>query len=152
MNLTIYVESWHTFTISLSILHHGISTYNARIVLLEMRAFQQYTISGKKWFLLRYATKTHNHHHNHDQRRRKWPPTAPNEASSPTTTQRMDVRQPPEQVVIILGGVRGCMALKALLCSGDDASPQHRSSLRAIHPLNLRKNMHLLEGSSPIEQ
>ncbi len=32
------------------------------------------------------------------------------------------------------------MALKALLCSGDDESPQHRSVLRAIHTLNSPKN------------
>ena len=31
------------------------------------------------------------------------------------------------------------MALKTVLCSGDDASPQHRCVLRTIHPLNLRK-------------
>jgi hypothetical protein len=32
------------------------------------------------------------------------------------------------------------MALKVLLCSGDDASPQHWSVLRAIHTLNISKN------------
>ncbi len=43
------------------------------------------------------------------------------------------------------------MALKALLCSGDDASPQHQSVLRAIHTLNSRKNyIHLFGGLSPI--
>jgi hypothetical protein len=31
------------------------------------------------------------------------------------------------------GGLRVCMALKALLCFGGDDSPQHRSVLRAIH-------------------
>jgi hypothetical protein len=43
------------------------------------------------------------------------------------------------------------MALKALLCFGDDASPQHWSVLRAIHTLNSRKNyIRLLGGLLPI--
>jgi hypothetical protein len=43
------------------------------------------------------------------------------------------------------------MALKVLLCSGDDASPQHRNVLRAIHTLNSRKNyIRLLGGLLPI--
>ncbi len=46
------------------------------------------------------------------------------------------------------GGVlRVCMALKVLLCSGVDASPQHQSVLRAIHTLNSPKNhIRLLGG------
>ncbi len=45
------------------------------------------------------------------------------------------------------GGLRVCMALKALLCSGNDASPQHRSVLMAIHTHNSPKNyIHLLGG------
>ena len=31
------------------------------------------------------------------------------------------------------------MSVKVLLCLGDDASPQHWSVLRAIHPLNPHK-------------
>ncbi len=43
------------------------------------------------------------------------------------------------------------MALKALLYSGDDESPQHRSVLRAINTLNSPKNyIRLLGGLSPI--
>jgi hypothetical protein len=43
------------------------------------------------------------------------------------------------------------MALKALLCSGDDESPQHRSVLRAIHTLNSPQNyIHMLGGLLPI--
>jgi hypothetical protein len=43
------------------------------------------------------------------------------------------------------------MALKALLCSGNDESPQHWSVLRAIHTLNSLKNyVCLLEGLLPI--
>jgi hypothetical protein len=43
------------------------------------------------------------------------------------------------------------MALKALLCSDNDESPQHRSVLRAIHTLNSPKNYTcLLGGLSPI--
>jgi hypothetical protein len=44
------------------------------------------------------------------------------------------------------GGLRVCMALKTLLCSGNDASPQHRSVLRAIHTLNSPKNLICLLG------
>ncbi len=92
---------------------------------------------------------THNRHHNHGRCRQKWPPNAPNEASSPTMTRHTDGRQPPKQVVIILGGVWGCMALKALLCSGDDVSPQHQSVLRAIHPFNLQKIICTCSGGLP---
>ncbi len=43
------------------------------------------------------------------------------------------------------------MALKALLCSGDDESPQYWSVLRAINTLNSpKKYIHLLGGLSPI--
>jgi hypothetical protein len=49
------------------------------------------------------------------------------------------------------GGLRVCMALKLLLCSGDDKLPQHWSVLRAIHTLNSPKNnICLLGGLSPI--
>jgi hypothetical protein len=44
------------------------------------------------------------------------------------------------------------MALKVLLCSGDDESPQHQSVLRAINTLNSPKNyIRLLRGLSPID-
>jgi hypothetical protein len=50
-----------------------------------------------------------------------------------------------------LGGLRVFMAIKALLCSGDDESPQHRSVLRAINTLNSpKKYTRLLVGLSPI--
>ncbi len=43
------------------------------------------------------------------------------------------------------------MALKALLCSGNDESLQHWSVLRAIHTLNIPQNyICLLRGLSPI--
>jgi hypothetical protein len=43
------------------------------------------------------------------------------------------------------------MALKALLCSGDDELPQHWSVLRAINTLNSPKNyIRLLRGLSLI--
>ncbi len=45
-----------------------------------------------------------------------------------------------------LGGSRVFMDLKALLCSGDDESPQHRSVLRAINTLNSPKNYTCLLG------
>ncbi len=43
------------------------------------------------------------------------------------------------------------MALKALLCSGNDELPQHWSVLRAINTLNSPKSyIRLLGGLSPI--
>jgi hypothetical protein len=43
------------------------------------------------------------------------------------------------------------MALKVLLCSGDDELPQHRSVLRAINTLNSpKKYIRLLGGLLPI--
>jgi hypothetical protein len=45
------------------------------------------------------------------------------------------------------------MARKALLCSGDDELPQHRSVLRAIHTLNSPQNYsRLLGGLLPINK
>ena len=49
------------------------------------------------------------------------------------------------------GGLRVFMALKALLCSDNDESPQYRSVLRAINTLNSpQKYIRLLGGLSPI--
>jgi hypothetical protein len=47
------------------------------------------------------------------------------------------------------GGLRVCIALKGLLCSGNDALPQHRSILRAIHTLNSPQNYSRLLGGLP---
>ncbi len=50
-----------------------------------------------------------------------------------------------------LGGLRVFMALKVLLCSGNDELPQHRSVLRAMNTLNSsKKYIHLLGGLLPI--
>ncbi len=58
---------------------------------------------------------------------------------------------PPSLRMYFWEGLRVCMALKALLYSGDDALPQHPSVLRAIHTLNSAKNyIHLLGGLSTI--
>jgi hypothetical protein len=58
---------------------------------------------------------------------------------------------PPSLRMYSLGGLRVFMALKALLCSGDDESPQHRNVLRAINTLNgPQKYIRLLGGLSPI--
>jgi hypothetical protein len=49
------------------------------------------------------------------------------------------------------GGSRVFMDPKALLCSGDDELPQHRSVLGTINALNSPKSyIHLLGGLSPI--
>ncbi len=58
---------------------------------------------------------------------------------------------PPSLQMYSLGGLRVFMALKALLCSGDDESPQHWNILRAINTLNSpKKYIRLLGGISPI--
>jgi hypothetical protein len=58
---------------------------------------------------------------------------------------------PPSLRRYFWGGLRVFMALKVLLCSGDDELPQHWSVLRAINTLNSPKNyIHLLGGLSPI--
>ncbi len=58
---------------------------------------------------------------------------------------------PPSLWMYSLGGLRVFMALKALLCSGDDELPQHWSVLRAINTLNSpQKYIRLLGGLLPI--
>ena len=41
------------------------------------------------------------------------------------------------------------MVIKAPLCSSNDASPQHQSVLRAIHPLTPPKNINACLGGLP---
>ncbi len=53
---------------------------------------------------------------------------------------------PPSLPMYFWEGLRVFMALKALLCSGNDASPQHWSVLRAIHSLDSRKSYICLLG------
>ncbi len=56
----------------------------------------------------------------------------------------------PSLQMYFLGGLRVFMALKLLLCSGNDDLPQHWSVLRAINTLNSPKNyFRLLGGLSP---
>jgi hypothetical protein len=58
---------------------------------------------------------------------------------------------PPSLRMYSLGGLRVFMALKALLCSSYDESPQHQSVLRAINTLNSpKKYIRLLGGLSLI--
>jgi hypothetical protein len=68
--------------------------------------------------------------------RRKCPPNAPHEALRPAPSSSLDGRRPPEQADTIFKGLRGCMALITLRCYGDASSPEQRSALRAMHPLN----------------
>jgi len=87
----------------------------------ELSGNAQYAVvQPEKWFVLRQATK---HRHNHGHRRQKCPPNTPQEALRLVPMHQIDVRRSPEQVDIMLGVLRGCMALKVLLCSGDDALP-----------------------------
>jgi hypothetical protein len=56
---------------------------------------------------------------------------------------------PPSLSMHSLEGLRVFMAVKVLLCSGDDESPQHRSVLRAINTFNSpKKYIRLLGGLS----
>ncbi len=58
---------------------------------------------------------------------------------------------PPSLRMYSLGGLRVFMALKGLLCSGNDELPQHRSVLRAINTHNSpQKYIRLLGGLLPI--
>jgi hypothetical protein len=58
---------------------------------------------------------------------------------------------PPSLRVYFLVGLRVFMDLKALLCSGNDESPQHRSVWGTINALNSPKSyIRLLGGLSPI--
>ncbi len=58
---------------------------------------------------------------------------------------------PPSLRMYSLGGLRVFMALKALLCYGNDEMPQHWSVLRAINTLNSpKKYLRLLGGLLPI--
>jgi hypothetical protein len=92
----------------------------------------------------------HNRH-NHGCHQQKWPLSAPHEDLRSAPMLLMDGQQPLKLADVILGGVRVCMALKVLLCSGNDALSQHRSVLRAIHTLNSPKNyIHLLGWLLPI--
>jgi hypothetical protein len=58
---------------------------------------------------------------------------------------------PPSLRMYSLGGLRVFMALKALLYSGNDETPQHWNVLRAINSLNSpKKYLRLLRGLLPI--
>jgi hypothetical protein len=105
-------------------------------------------LRGKKWSRAIWAT-TH--------------PTMvfANEYGTPETHARVNLvrgcvgligNNPPSKRICFRGaGVMGPMTLKTLLCSSNDALPQHRSVLRAINPINPhKKHIHLLGGLSPI--
>jgi hypothetical protein len=72
----------------------------------------------------------------HSRRQQKSPPSAAHKAFCPAPLSSLDGQQPPEQADTIFKGLRGCMALITLRCYGDASSPEQRSSLRAIQPLN----------------
>ncbi len=93
----------------------------------------------------------HHNHHNHGRRWQKWPPSIPHEALCSAPMLWMAGWQPPKLADVFFEGLRVCMALEALLCSGNNASPQHWSVLRAIHTLNSpKKYIRLLRGLLPI--
>ncbi len=59
--------------------------------------------------------------------------------------------KPPSKRVYVLGVLRVCMALKILLCCGNNSLPEQRSNSRAIHTLNPPQNyIQLLWGLWPI--
>ena len=73
---------------------------------------------------------------NHSRCQRKRPPNAPHKALRPTPSFLLDGRWPPELADTNFKRLRGCMALITIRCYGDASSPEQRSALRAIHPLN----------------
>jgi len=78
--------------------------------------------------------------------RRKCPPNAPHEALRPAPSSLLDGRWPPEQADITFKGLRGCVVLITLRCYGDVSSPEQRSALRTIHPLNTPKIISACSG------
>ncbi len=92
----------------------------------------------------------HNRH-SHGRCRQKWPHIPPHEALRSAPMHQMNGQQPSKLADYFGGELRVCMALKALLCSGDDALPQHWSVSRAIHTLISPQNyIRLLGRLSPI--
>jgi hypothetical protein len=101
-------------------------------ILVTFRAFRGYPICqgplDQSGLGSSHATTTHSWHHNQHNHGCHWqkrPPSTPREVLRSMTTRPMDGGQPPEQTDIIFGGgLRLCMALKALLCSSNDELPQ----------------------------
>ena len=85
----------------------------------------------------------------HSHRRRKCPPNAPHEELRPMSSSLLDGRKTSEQADTIFKRLRGCMALITFRCYGNASSPEQRSALRAIHPLNTHYIL-LLGGLLPI--
>jgi hypothetical protein len=129
-----------------SFISTSLRRYNIRIVLLKTRAFWRNPLCRGSTGKVVRAPAGIKHRHNHGRRRRKCPRNTPHEALRLVPMRQIDGRRSPEQADIMLGLLRGCMALKALLCSGYDASPYHRSVVRAIYPLNPLKIVSTCSG------
>jgi hypothetical protein len=92
----------------------------------------------------------HNRH-NHGRCQWKWPPSVPHEALCSVPMLIMDGQRPPEIADVVFWGVEGVYAPQSAPCSCDDASPQYRSVLRAMHTLNsLKHYIRMLGVLSPI--
>ena len=72
---------------------------------------------------------------------RNGPQTPKNEASSPVTACQTDGQQPPERadIIEIVGGVERVNVPQSAPLFWQDASLQHWSVLRDIHPFNPHK-------------
>jgi hypothetical protein len=95
---------------------------------------------GIKIIWCHWSTTTITTIADHSRRRQKLPPSVSH--IKPCATRR-HLRSmgddPPSKQIFFLKGLRGCMALNTLQCYGDASSPEQRSTLRAIHPLNTPK-------------
>ena len=64
---------------------------------------------------------THNNQPVHERRWQKWAPRVPLKSQSRVPMHRIDRGQPPSEQICLGVGLIGCMPLKMLLCSSNDA-------------------------------
>ena len=91
--------------------------------------------------------------HNHGCQRRQWAPRASQQAFQPAPMPPLDREATPSKRIYNFVGIKGGVwPPKMLQCCSDASSlPKQRSALRAIDPLNPRKNyIRLLGGMSSI--
>ncbi len=135
---------WTTFSNFFSIIPTFKPQYDGVTVLVMFRAFRQYPICwiGPKWFGLQ---PRYNNTQLVSQPPQPWPPPAKMAPLGSTWGLALRANAldgwvtTPWASGYNFGGSRVCMALKVLLCSGNDALSQLWSVLRAIHTLNIPK-------------
>ena len=75
----------------------------------------------------------------HSRRRQKCPLVPHTKPCAPRRHHWSMGDDPPSKQMYFFKGVRGYMAFNTLRCYGDASSPEQRSALRAIRPLNTPK-------------